>query len=66
MKHLTKIQYNSLPKYIKDYIRQLETDADPSGTLRENFYLKIIVDELMFECQRMISERGGPRTQFRS
>lgn len=33
-------QINQLPKRIRDYIHDLETNADPAGTIREVFTLK--------------------------
>lgn len=33
-------QVNQLPKRLRDYIHDLETDCDPAGTIREVFALK--------------------------
>ena len=33
-------QINQLPKRLRDYIHDLETNADPAGTVREVFALK--------------------------
>ncbi|MCP5019611.1 MAG: hypothetical protein GY938_30660 [Ketobacter sp.] len=33
-------EINKLPKRLRDYIHDLETDCDPAGTIREVFALK--------------------------
>jgi hypothetical protein len=44
---------NSLSAPLRRYIHHLETDCDPSGTLRENFRLRDENAALRAECSRL-------------
>lgn len=50
---LTPAQWNALPAYIRDYVHHLETDADPAGTLRENYALRQNVAALCDKVERL-------------
>jgi hypothetical protein len=44
---------NALPERLRKYIHHIETDADPAGTLRENFQLREENALLRKECERL-------------
>lgn len=50
---MTPDEINALPQRLRDYIHHLETDADPAGTLRENFRLREENAALRAECERL-------------
>lgn len=37
LKDITREEWEALPQKVKDYIRDLECQADPAGTVREAF-----------------------------
>jgi hypothetical protein len=44
---------NALPLPLRHYIHRLQADADPQGTIRENYRLKIENAMLRRECERL-------------
>ena len=52
---------NALPLPLRRYIRDLETNADPAGTLRENFKLRQENAELRKECKKLADIRRAIR-----
>lgn len=54
-------EINILPERVRAYIHHLETDADPSGTLRENFQLREQVGAL----QRLVADDKTAQLQAR-
>lgn len=50
---VTAAEINKLPQRVRDYIHWLETDADPQGTIRENFRLRDENKNLRVECERL-------------
>lgn len=44
---------NTLPEPLRKYIHALATDADPQGTIRENFILREENKLLRLECERL-------------
>lgn len=47
---LTSDEINALPERLRRYIAALETECDPSGTIRENFRLREENAALRLEC----------------
>lgn len=49
---------NALPDPIRRYIHDLQTNADPAGTLAENFRLRRENEMLRKECERLAKDEG--------
>jgi len=50
-------EINMLPKRLRDYIHDLETDCDPAGTIREVFALR--ENQKALETKTRILETGS-------
>lgn len=50
---------NALPNALRRYIHDLQTNADPAGTLRENFRLRQENAALRAECERLARSSAG-------
>jgi hypothetical protein len=48
---------NALPKPLRRYIHDLQTNVDPAGTMRENFRLRQENAALRRECEWLGQER---------
>lgn len=58
---MTPDEVNALPERVRRYIRWLETDCDPAGTVRENFRLREENAMLRAECERLFGLTGEGR-----
>jgi hypothetical protein len=47
---------NALPERLRRYVAALETESDPSGTIRENFRLREENAGLRRECEQLAAE----------
>jgi hypothetical protein len=52
---------NELPLPLRRYILDLETNADPAGTLRQNFQLWQENEALRKECERLNDRFSKPQ-----
>lgn len=52
-------EISALPDRLRRYIHHIETDADPAGTVRENFHLREENARLRDECDRLARSHGG-------
>lgn len=58
----TAAEINALPERMRTYIRDLETQADPAGTIRENWDLRDQRDALalrVVELSQHVRDLGG-------
>lgn len=53
-------EINALPDRVRKYIAALETECDPSGTIRENFRLREENAGLRYECENLAKEHKMP------
>jgi hypothetical protein len=47
---------NALPKPLRRYIHDLQTDLDPAGLMRENLTLRQENVSLRLECERLAAQ----------
>ena len=60
MRRLLMEDWEPLPQRVKDYICDLETNADPAGTVREAFALRQNCEALSLKVEQLRAElRGG-------
>jgi hypothetical protein len=58
---------NALPKPLRRYIHDLETNADPAGTMRENIRLRQENEMLRKECRQVAAQAArnkGPDAEI--
>lgn len=58
---LLAVEINSLPRRVRDYIHDLETQADPAGTLWELHYLRETIAALKILISTNSTRRHRPR-----
>ena len=51
-------EVNALPERLRSWVHRLETDADPAGTLRENFVLREAVAALGAKVEKAEAQRN--------
>jgi hypothetical protein len=54
---LTSAEINALPIRVRRYIMMLETDADPSGTIRSEMHLRDQVEALELRVLELTKEK---------
>lgn len=54
---LTAAEINALPDRVRRYIMMLETDADPSGTIRSEMHLRDQVEALELRVIELMLEK---------
>ena len=64
--NITAAEFNALPGNVRRYIMYLETDCDPSGTIRSELYLREeIVPALEMWIKELQSDQANPHRQQR-
>lgn len=60
----TPANIKTLPAPLRAYIHFLHTDADPAGTIRENYRLRAENEGLRTECERLASEANSETRHY--